>query len=86
MQLSVIESINQGDLAYTGKTMVRQQTILNSAIDKNCQRICIVREYMSGNLRKKLESGLLSTNSFALLSQLENRRKLCVCFDSKVSR
>ena len=48
-----------------------------------------IREYTSGNLRKHWSQGYcvqtaLNT-SFALLSQLENRRQLCVCFDSKVS-
>ena len=41
--------------------------------------------YTSGNLRKNSSPGYcvqtaLNT-SFAILSQLENRRQLCVCFD-----
>ena len=47
-----------------------------------------IREFASGNLRENWSQGYcvqtaLNT-SFALLSQLEIRRQLCVCFDSAV--
>ena len=46
------------------------------------------REFTSGNLRENRSQGYcvltdLDT-SLALLSQLENWRQLCVCFDSKI--
>ena len=52
-----------------------------------CPEKLYIREYTSGNLRKNWSQGFCvqtaMNTSFALRSQLENRRQLCVCLTPK---
>ena len=74
---------------YLGTSYVHLYEFNNSRCSLPFSEKSFIREYTSGILRKNWSQGYCLQKalkiSFALLSHIENRRRLCVCSDSKVS-
>ena len=85
VRTSSSENLLRSTLHIVAKTMMRHfKTVLKMIKLDSLESLInpeklYIREYTSGNLRKNWSQGYCVQTPFSVLSQLENRRQLCVC-------